>query len=116
MDFENMGTMLGAKAAISEIASNAQAALARKDTELAQVRGTLAVEQAYAAGLLAQVEALRAELRRAAPQSKLLAATGQVFESGQPVTHLAVIYTNAFDKKAREAGIKTPERYRERMR
>lgn len=93
-----------------------QAALAEMKRErdvaraqLAKATKALAIEQSSAAGLVAQVRALKGEC----PNSKLLVPTGRKFQDGEAelVMHRDV-FDPAFDAKARELGIQNPEDYR----
>jgi hypothetical protein len=81
--------------------------VARRQVEKATK--ALAIETAHSAGLLAQVRALKAEC----PKSKLLMETGRVGADGTVELNMTVtVYRPAFDEKAREMGLATPELYR----
>lgn len=79
----------------------------------AQVEGLmkkLAAEQMNSAGLLAAVNAMKANH----PQSPVLTPTGEKFSDGRPKTKLSKVYEEEHDKKGREIGITNPEQYRVR--
>ena len=112
MDFEQMGTMLGAKAAIGQVAADANALVAQKNRDLAQVRGTLAVEEMHSAGLLAEVRALIEALEKVDPNNALLVKTGRKYPDGKLENRLGLIYDKAFDAEGAKQRIPDPHRYR----
>lgn len=103
MDFEQIGTMMGARAAIREVSEGANQVIAEKDAELARVRGTLAVEEMHSAGLLAEVRALKAALEKAVPSHPAL-------------RDLRVVYDRAFDAEGVRLKIPNPARYRKNIK
>ncbi|WP_069052676.1 hypothetical protein [Bosea sp. RAC05] len=116
MDFENMGTMIGARAAIDDVAARARAMSDAKDAEIARLKATLAVEIAHAAGLNASLDAMKAAMARVSPSEPLLAATGRVFTDGSKETRLSLVYAKAFDLAAKAKGLMNPERLRSQYR
>ncbi len=112
MDFEQMGTMMGAKAAINNVVADAHELVASKDAEIARLKSALAVEQMHTAGLAAQALALKAALERADPNNALLKKTGRVFPDGKPQVGLSLVYSKAFDDEGARRNIPQPNRFR----
>jgi len=68
----------------------------------------LAVEQCASAGAMAQLAAMEVEHK----DSKYLKPTSMKFANGEPKTLGRGIFEIYFDKKAKEIGLKNPEKYR----
>jgi len=115
VDFAQMGTVIGARDAIAQAVAEGAETIAYKNRVIAEHRAALAVEEADAAGLKAQVELLLAELRRVNPNSPLFAPTGRKFASGRAETKIGKVYIDAFDKSLRAKGVANPEAHRERV-
>jgi len=132
MDFERLGHTMGANDALRIMTDAAEAQILKAHAEihkanseilqgnaeierLSNVIGNLetklAVETMHAAGLLAQVRALKAELVKVAPNHPIFTKTGKAYVSG-PQTKLGVSYDEGFDAKGRELGIPDFAKYR----
>lgn len=115
-DFAQMGTVLGAQAAIAQVVSDGEQTIAEKNATIAEYRSALVIEQVTRLALDAQVDALLAELRRVAPNSPLLQKTGRTFADGRAESKIARVYVDSFDKFAKAKGIRDPEKLREKVR
>ncbi len=91
--------------ALNELAPH----IADLKNEIATLKRQAQIDEANIAGLIAQVDALKAEC----PNSPLLAPTGKKFKkSGNPKTHLRSVFEKVFDAALRTTGITTPEAFR----
>ncbi len=109
IDYANIGTILGARAAIAQVVEDGEQAIA-------QFRGALAKEEMHSAGLNHLVEVLVAELRAVAPGHRLFKLTGKRFDSGHAQTQLSLLYEAKFDEAGRKRGVIYPEYLRSRAR
>lgn len=109
IDYANIGTIIGARAAIAHVVADGE-------QTISQFRGALAKEEMHSAGLGHLVDVLLAELKAAAPTHRLFKQTGKRYDTGRPQTQLSLLYEAKFDEAGRKRGVTFPEYLRSRAR
>lgn len=116
VDFAQMGTVLGAQAAIAQVVADGEQTIAEKDRALFEHQAALTVEQLHAAGLKAQVAVLKSELARLDPGNRLLRKTGRHFNDGEAETVLSQVYYKGFDEAGVRKRVPNPSTLRARAK
>ncbi|BCB21997.1 hypothetical protein [Bosea sp. ANAM02] len=111
-DFAQMGTVLGAQAAIAQVVADGEQTIAQKNATIADYKAALLSEQIHAGALDHLVDVLMAELQRLDPANRLLKPTGKHFGDGRPQKQLSAVYADKFDALGKAKGLKRPETLR----
>ena len=116
LDFEGIGIMRGARRGNAD----RDAIIAQQNEEIRELRGVrdelrikvarleraFAFEQAHSAGLGAQTRTLRDALASKDPGNPLLVKTGRTYlKTGMSETQVSLVYSEAFDAKAKILGM-----------